>query len=108
MIDFIHDNSQQTGIINDLTTDTHYHVPDQNFIMMHRYPSANGARHGVAASEKIGWFGATPVAGKTGWVAWTGTANRATKDTTTATLVDVAQTVKAIVDDLNSYGLLHT
>lgn len=43
---------------------------------------------------------------KTGWAAWTGTANRATKDTATATLADVLQTMKALLDDLIGHGVI--
>lgn len=39
---------------------------------------------------------------KTGWTAPTGTASRAGFDTTTATLTQVAETVKALIDDLHS------
>ncbi len=48
---------------------------------------------------------------KTGWATWTGTPNRATKDTATATLADVAQTLKALIDDLHGtagHGLIGT
>lgn len=48
---------------------------------------------------------------RTGWATWTGTANRATKDTATATLADVAQTLKALIDDLHGtagHGLIGT
>ena len=40
------------------------------------------------------------------YTAWTGTANRATKDTATATLVDVAQTLKALIDDLKARAVI--
>lgn len=49
------------------------------------------------------------VAGRsTGWTAWTGTAAKGTFDTATATLVNCAQTIKAITDALRTHGLIGT
>lgn len=42
----------------------------------------------------------------TGWTAWTGTATRTTKATSTATLQNVAEAVKALIDDLIHHGLI--
>ena len=44
----------------------------------------------------------------TGWTAPTGTATRATFATSTVTLGDLAQAVKALVDDLTTHGLIGT
>lgn len=43
-----------------------------------------------------------------GWTAWTGSATRTTFDTTTATLTNVAEAIKAIIDDLIAHGLIGT
>lgn len=43
---------------------------------------------------------------KTGWVAPTGTASRATFATTSVTLPDLAARVKALIDDLTSHGMI--
>lgn len=43
---------------------------------------------------------------QTWWTAWTWTASRATKATTSATLEDVAQWLKALTDDLITHGLI--
>lgn len=43
---------------------------------------------------------------RTGWAAWSGSANRATKNTSTATLADVSQTLAALLDDLIAHGLI--
>ncbi len=43
---------------------------------------------------------------QTGWSAWTGTATRASKATATATLQNVAEAVKALIDDLMAHGLI--
>jgi hypothetical protein len=59
----------------------------------------------------IGFFATSPVAQKTGWGAATGTATRTTFDTTTVTTEQLAQRVKALIDDLHStagYGLITT
>lgn len=45
---------------------------------------------------------------RTGWTAWTGNATRTTFATSTATLVNVAEAVKALVDDLIAHGLIGT
>jgi len=43
---------------------------------------------------------------KTGWSAWTGTPTRSSKATSTATLANVAEALKALLDDLISHGLI--
>lgn len=42
----------------------------------------------------------------TGWTAWTGNAARGGYATSTATLVNVAETMKALIDDLITHGLI--
>jgi hypothetical protein len=46
---------------------------------------------------------AHPIAG---WATWTGTKNRTSKATGSATLADVAQTLGALIDDLFTHGLI--
>lgn len=43
---------------------------------------------------------------KTGWAAVTGTATRTTFDTATVTTAQLAERVKALIDDLTSHGLI--
>jgi hypothetical protein len=43
---------------------------------------------------------------KTGWAAPTGTATRTTFDTATVAVADLAQRVKALIDDLTAHGLV--
>lgn len=45
---------------------------------------------------------------RTGWTAPTGTASRAGYDTTTATTTQLAQNLKALIDDLSTHGLIGT
>ncbi len=45
---------------------------------------------------------------RTGWTPWTGSSARGTFDTSSATLVNVAQTMKALLDDLTAHGLIGT
>lgn len=52
----------------------------------------------------MGFFGATAIARPT-YGAPTGTATRTTFDTTTVTTAQLAERVKALIDDLRSYGL---
>lgn len=53
---------------------------------------------------KAGFFNATPVT-RPSMAAWSGTATRTTFSTITATLTNVAEAVKSIIDDLRAYGL---
>lgn len=71
--------------------------------------TAAGARSnlGAAASganNDINTFGA--LTGNTGWAAWTGTSDKTTHDTTTATLTNVAETLKALIDTLLTSGVI--
>jgi hypothetical protein len=52
----------------------------------------------------IGFFAATPVA-RPSLAAATGTATRTTFDTTTVTTAQLAERVKALIDDMRAYGL---
>jgi hypothetical protein len=52
----------------------------------------------------VGFMGATPVT-RTSLAAATGTATRTTFDTTTVTTQQLAERVKALIDDLRAYGL---
>jgi hypothetical protein len=56
------------------------------------------------SSVKIGFLGAAPVA-RPNMAAATGTATRTTFDTTTVTVAQLAERVKALIDDLRAYGL---
>jgi len=55
-------------------------------------------------TKKLSFFGATPVA-KPSMAAATGSATRTTYDTTTVTLPQLAERVKALIDDLRAFGL---
>jgi hypothetical protein len=57
---------------------------------------------------RVGFFGHATVAQATGWGAPTGTATRTTFATGSVTLSQLAERVKALIDDLTSYGLLHS
>ena len=56
--------------------------------------------------RKIGFNGTAPIAQPAGWAAATGTATRSTFVTTSVTLPTLAEHVKALIDDLTSYGLI--
>lgn len=67
--------------------------------------------HGGAGFKRLGFFGKTPVSKRAGWTTATGTATRTTFDTTSVTLPQLAEHVKALIDDLHAtagYGLLTT
>jgi hypothetical protein len=60
------------------------------------------------AANKVYRINTTQVVGarKTGWAALTGTATRSTFATGTATTQQVAEALKALIDDLTSHGLI--
>lgn len=68
--------------------------------------STTGTQWGTAATQKQSFWGATPIVRPTGWAAATGTATRTTFATTTVTLPQLAEHVKALIDDLIAEGLI--
>jgi len=62
------------------------------------------------ATGKVYKIGTFQVVGarKTGWVAPTGTATRTAFATTTVTLPQLAEALKALIDDLTLHGLIGT
>jgi hypothetical protein len=64
----------------------------------------------LLASGKVLKVNAVKVveARKTGWTAATGNATRTTYDTTTVTTAQLAERVKALLDDLITHGLIGT
>lgn len=83
-------------------------------------PNAAGVQFDLNASSRIFFFNGilncgeeyridnTKVVGNrvTGWTAWTGTAQRGTKNADAVGLTDVARALKALIDDLISHGLI--
>jgi hypothetical protein len=61
---------------------------------------------GFQFNSRVGFNGTAPVAKPTGYSAPTGTATRATFLTSSVTLPVLAEHVKALIDDLTSYGLI--
>ncbi len=65
----------------------------------------------VGQNNSLGFNNAAGVTARTGWTPWTGTPTRTAFATTTATLQNVAEALKALIDDLHAtagYGLLTT
>lgn len=63
--------------------------------------------HIGGAGDLIGFGGAAPVAlPRPGWAAATGTATRTTFATGSVTLPNLAQAVKALIDDLLAAGII--
>lgn len=60
---------------------------------------AAGRLYRIAGTQVVG-------ARRTGWTAPTGTATRSTFDPATVTLSQVAERVKALIDDLTAHGLI--
>lgn len=61
---------------------------------------------GFQIGSTVGFNGTVPIAKPTGWGVPTGTATRTTFDTATVTLSQLAEHVKALIDNLTSYGLI--
>lgn len=73
--------------------------------------NAMGLRIANNTGASLGFFSTTPVTRRTGWGTATGTATRTTFDTATVTLSQLAERVKAMIDDLHAtagYGLFAT
>lgn len=73
--------------------------------------AGNGSARLRLNNTGMGFFATSPVAQKTGWGVATGTATRTTFDTTTVTTAQLAERVKALIDDLHStagYGVITT
>lgn len=80
------------------TTDVYFYCYDSGGARNGLYLGANGS------APTIGFLGAVAQTRVT-FAAATGTADRTTFDTTTVTTAALAQRVKAIIDDLRSFGL---
>lgn len=65
-----------------------------------------GTKIGTGSTQKLGFWNATPVVRPTGWGAPTGTATRTVYDTNTVTLVQLAERLKGLIDDLTTIGLI--
>ncbi|MDX0297972.1 hypothetical protein GOC49_04480 [Sinorhizobium meliloti] len=65
-----------------------------------------GATRVQFSATGLGFNGTTAIAKPTGWGAPTGTATRTTFATGTVTTAQLAERVKALIDDLTSYGLI--
>jgi hypothetical protein len=81
----------------------------QLFGSTHATANTGSLRHSTTAkftwnATGIGFFAATPVA-RPSLAAASGTATRTTFDTATVTLPQLAERVKAMIDDLRGYGL---
>lgn len=63
-------------------------------------------RAGGTGAKGLSFFSATPTAQRTGWATPTGTATKLSFDTVSVTVGQLAERVKAIIDDLRAYGLL--
>lgn len=68
--------------------------------------TTTGTKIGTAASQKLGFFNATPIIQPAGWAAPTGTLARTTFASDTATLTQVAQRLAALITDLSGLGLI--
>lgn len=64
--------------------------------------TVNGTRFGLNSSAKVAFYGATPVTRPAGWAKATGTSTRTAFDTTTVTTAQLAERVKALIEDLFS------
>jgi hypothetical protein len=70
--------------------------------------TTTGAKIGTSATQKFGFWNATPVVRPTGWTSPTGTVSRTGYATGTATLTQVAQNLAALIADLTTIGVIGT
>jgi len=78
-------------------------VADANHIAV---GTITGTKIGTSIEQLLGFWNATPVVRPTGWGAPTGTATRTTFATSTVTMEQLAERVKALIDDLTTIGLI--
>lgn len=71
--------------------------------------TTTGTKIGTGATQKLAFYGATPVVRPTGWSSNpSGTATRTTFNADTATLGQVAERLRALIEDLRTLGLIGT
>lgn len=65
--------------------------------------SSTGTKWGTSSTQKMGWWDATPVVRSNSWSV-TNPSTRKSFDTTTVTLVQLAEAVGTIIDTMKNYG----
>ncbi len=70
------------------------------------FGTTTGTRLGTAATQKIGFWNATPVIQSTGWGTVTGTLAKTTFVADSVTLPNLAARVGQLINDLKTYGIL--
>lgn len=101
---------------NTATASIYFADPEQAFAGYVQYNhTSDYLRFGVGAAERMrltgagmGFNGATAIAKPSGYGAPTGTATRSAFATGSVTTAQLAERVKALIDDLTSYGLIGT
>lgn len=68
--------------------------------------TTTGSQIGTATTQKLGFWGATPVAKPADWATPSGTLARTTFASDSASLNDVAQRLAALITDLRTLGLI--
>lgn len=68
--------------------------------------TSTGTKIGTGATQKLGFWNATPVVQVTGWGTPTGTATRTTYASSTVSTEELAERLLALITDLKSYGIL--
>jgi hypothetical protein len=71
-------------------------------------PTVTVSNVNFQVAGNVGFNNTAPIAKRTGWGAPTGTATRTAFATTSVTLPQLAEHVKALIDDLTAYGLIGT
>jgi hypothetical protein len=82
-----------------LTFDTNTYTDSTTIVSTNFKFDTGGGYYDSSANKLLGTR-------RTGWSAWTGTATRSSKATSTATTADVAQALKALIDDLSTHGII--
>lgn len=72
-----------------------------------KFGTSTGTQIGTGPTEKLSFWGDTPVVRSSGWSTTGGSTNKVV-DAASPVLADIANNVKTIVDVLTSYGMLET
>lgn len=68
--------------------------------------TTTGSKFGTSATQKLGFWGTTPVVRNTGWTATAGYTALRTLDPQTDTLFETMRVLGTLIDTLKSYGIL--
>lgn len=87
-----------------MTTAGSLTITDLNIVLS----TSTGTKIGTGATQKIGFWNATPVVQQTGWGSITNVTTDRVYDANSTTLDEIADVLGTLVNDLKTYGVLGT